>query len=56
MSKIFLTEYKRDGKRYGDRIYSNSWNDAELKCRDGEYVIGELVYECEVTIPEIFEA
>jgi len=46
--KIFLTEYAKDGKSYGDRIEAYSWWHAELlliqQGRD-EVVIGELVEE-----------
>ena len=48
--KIFLTEYKKNGKSYGDRIEAHSWWEAELLLiqtgRD-EKVIGELVDEWE---------
>lgn len=46
--KIYLTEYKKNGKTYGDKIEAYSWWHAELlliqQGRD-EVVIGELVDE-----------
>ena len=46
--KIFLTEYKKDGKSFGDRVEAYSWWEAEiLLIQTGrhEKVIGELVDE-----------
>jgi hypothetical protein len=46
--KIYLTEYKKNGKSYGDRIEAYSWWHAELlliQQRRHEKVIGELVFE-----------
>ena len=47
-TKIYLTEYEKDGKLYGDRVEAYSWWHAELvllqQGRDEE-VIGELIEE-----------
>lgn len=51
MTKIFLTEYEKDGKTFGDRVEAETWEEAELKImHKGEKVIGELVAESEFNL------
>lgn len=48
--KVYLTEYRKDNKLYGDSITAESWRKAELLAELrglGEKIIGELQYEVE---------
>jgi hypothetical protein len=44
--KTYLTEYKKDGKTYGDSVQAETWEKAKLEImHKDEIIIGELVSE-----------
>ena len=41
--KEYLTEMMTDGKVIAGSVLATCWDEAEEKCRDCEYVVGELI-------------